>query len=170
MYTKKVPYKDFNGNPRNETVCLNLMETEVFKLMGELKLIANWRQSIQSDDIMELDTAEVVEFYTALENVLLAAYGVPKDDGRRFDKSGRYEFAESALFNAIMLMFVTDPSEATKMIDELMPKGLNELVQKADDNLIELAKNSSNNSDLQRQVEDLRAQLAAQTGGSQPTS
>lgn len=162
MYKTTVPYKDFFDKPRNEVIYLNLTETEVFKLMREFKLIANWRQSIQSDELTDLDTAEVIEFYTALEEVLLASYGVPKDDGKRFDKSGRYEFAESALFNATMMMFVTDPGEATKMIDELMPKGLNELVQKADDNLAALAKAEGTDTDMRRQIKELQAQLAVQ--------
>ena len=78
-----------------------------------------------------------------------------------FDKTDRYSFQQSALFNATMLMFVTDPAKATEMIDGLMPKDMQELVKKADDSLAELAKAQGADSDVHRQLAQLRAQLAA---------
>lgn len=161
MYTKSIPFKDFNGKPRNATVHLNLTETEVFKLLREFKLIFNWRESIQSNEVQELDTGEVIQFYTAMEEILLSAYGKPENDGLNFEKSERYTFQSSALFNATMLMFVTDPAEAIKMIDELMPKNMEDLVKTADENLAALAKQEGTSTEQQREIARLQAELAA---------
>lgn len=158
MYKKQVPYKDLNGKPRNEVVHFHLFEHEVFKLMLEFKTILDWRDSLQGPQ-RDLDTVEVVEFYNALEEILLSAYGVPSEDGRSFNHDGRYEFEKTALFNAIMITFVTDPAEANKIVDELMPSGLEEIIRKADVNL-EKVGTATDNTDLQAEVNRLRAQLA----------
>lgn len=160
MYTKQIPFKDFLGNPRNETVHFNLTETEVFKLLVEFKAIFEWRDSLKGD-VRELETEQVVEFYNSFENILLEAYGVPSPDGMYFRKGGRYDFEESALFNACMVEFVTNPEETTKLVDGLMPKDMENLVRKADDSLAEAAKNSSDEQ-LKAELNRLRAQLAEQ--------
>jgi len=161
LYTKQIPFKDFKGNPRNHTVHFNLTEREVFKLLKEFKQVFDWRESIQSTDIRELDTAEVIEFYNAFEEILLSAWGVPSEDGLHFRKSGRYEFEESALFNACMVLFVTEPEETGRLIDGIMPKGMEEMVKKADANLDALGKSEASESELRREIERLRSQLPA---------
>lgn len=160
MYKVNVPFKDLYDKPHTETVHLNLYETEVFKLMREFQLVLNWRESIQSEDLRQLDTGEVIEFYTALEEILLSAFGHPSADGMHFDKSGRYKYQDSPLHNATMLLFITDPAKATEMVDGLMPKGLEDLVLKADENLAALAKKEGTDVDMRRQIDELRLQLA----------
>lgn len=169
-YTKQVPFKDFKNNPRNQTVHFNLTEREVFKLLREFKLVFNWRDQIQSTDIQELDTGEVIEYYTAFEDILLAAWGIPSDDGQHFRKGGRYEFEESALFNACMVMFVTEPEETGKLIDGIMPKGMEDMVKKAGENLEALGKAEDSPDELKRQIAELRAKVALEAGTTSPTN
>lgn len=162
MYTKQFSFKDFKGNPRSMTVNFNLTEREVIKLLNELKVVFEWRESLKGD-FRTLDTAEVVNFYNAFEEILLSAYGIPTEDGLSFKKSGlRYEFEESALFNACMMTFVSDPGETTKLVDGIMPKGMEELVMKADANL-ERAALSSNDEDLKAEIARLRAQIKTES-------
>lgn len=167
MYSKKVAYKDFRDNPRNEVVHFNLTEREVFKLMVEFKAIFEWQETIKDRAEEETPTEEVVEFYNNFEEILLAAYGVPSADGRYFDKSDRYKFEESALFNAAMLEFVQDPSETSKLIDGLMPKGLQEVVKNADDNLAQMASSKDTDDVLRKEIERLRAKLNDSEDGEQ---
>lgn len=158
MYKKEVEFKDFNNNPRKMTVTFNLTETEVFKLLNEFKTVFEWRNSLDGAQ-RDLGTAEVVEFYNAFENILLASYGVPSEDGLHFRKAGRYEFEESAVFNACMISFVTDPTETSKLIEGIMPKGMEEMIAKADANLVEAAANS-NDAELKAEIARLRTQIA----------
>lgn len=162
MYTKQIPFKDFFDKPKNATVHFNLTETEVFKLLREFQLVFNWRESMAGQELRELDTGEVIEFYTAFEEILLSAYGTPSADGLYFDKTDRYKFESSALFAATMVMFVTEPEETGKLIDGIMPKGLEDMVKKADANLAELAKKEGTSTDVQRQIAELQAKLAQQ--------
>lgn len=160
MYTKSFPFKDFNNKPRNMTAHFNLTEREVFKLLGEFQEIFQWRDNIQGPP-RDLGTEEVVRFYNNLETILLASWGVPSDDGLYFRKSGKYEFEESALFNAVMVEFVTDIDAATTFLDEIMPKDMEELARKADANVIKMGKQEGNDAELQAQIEELKAQLAS---------
>jgi hypothetical protein len=158
VYSVKVPFKDFKGNPRNQVVHFNLTETEVMKLATDFKAVFRWSDSLKAGEDRTLETEEVVEFYNGLEEIMLSAYGVPSDDGLHFRKGGRYDFQESALFNECMLMFVKNPPEAMKMLDGLLPKDMEELVRKVDDGLAQTAQDTENES-LRKQIEELRAQM-----------
>lgn len=158
MYSKSFPFKDFNDKPHNTMVYFNLTEPEVFKLLVELKAIFAWHESLQGPP-RELEAAEVVEFYTNFEEVLLTAYGTPSPDGLSFKKGNRYEFQETALFAAIMVAFVTDPPETLKFLTDIMPKGLPELVKKADDNLAAAMKDADTPEALRAEIARLRSQL-----------
>lgn len=164
MYKKSIPHHDFFDKPRNETVHFNLTEREVFKLLAEFQRVFAWQKSIDGPDQRDLDTAEVIDFYNDFEEILLSAYGVPSEDGRHFHKQGkRYEFEDSALFAGCMKLFVENPMETTKLIDGLMPKDLQAMVEKADANLAELAKSEDASEDLKAEVARLRAMVADQS-------
>lgn len=160
MYTKSIPFHDFYGKPRNQTVHYNLTEGQFFKLFKEFKIILEWRDSLKGEERM-LDSFEVVEFYTALEEIMLSAYGVPSEDGLYFDNDGRYQYEKSALHNAVMMMFLSDPVEANKMVDALMPKGMEELIRKASDNLEKVQNDPSTEAELQAEIARLRALVPA---------
>ena len=160
MYTKTIPYKNFKGEPRNKQVQFNLTVIETFKLLVEFQAIFAWRERINAEtDMRELPTEEVIEFYNNLEKIILDAYGVMSEDGEQFRKGGRYDFEESALFPAVMEMFLTDQQMAHELVDGLLPKNLQDLVAKADANMAELAKNPETEEELRRQIAALQAQV-----------
>lgn len=163
MYTKSVPFTDFHGKPRNQKVNFNLEEREVFKLIVEFQAIFDWQESIKDEDERILDIVEVRAFYNNFEEILLSAWGEPSEDGLHFRKAGRYDFEESKLFAAYMKMCVEDQREANALLDGLMPKGLQDMVKKADANLAALANDPNASESLQAEVARLRAQVEAQT-------
>ena len=161
MYTQNVEFDDFFGKKRKQEVHFNLTEHEVFKLLVEFQAIFEWTDKMQKQDPdAETDTREVIEFYNNLEEIILASWGVPDPDGLHFRKGGVYDFRESALFHSCMKMFVEDPAMANKLVDGLMPKGLQEMVKKADANLAALAKDPNTTEDMAAELERLRAQVA----------
>jgi hypothetical protein len=163
LYTKKVKFADFFGKEREATVHFNLTSHEVFKLLVEFQAIFAWTEKMKDRDPDAVtDTAEVIEFYNYVEDIILAAWGEPDPDGLHFRKGGVYDFKESALFHNCMQTFVENPAEANQLVDGLMPKDLQEIVKRADANLAELAKNPDNDADLQKQIDLLLAQKAAQ--------
>lgn len=158
MYTLRVPYKTFHDKPGNTTVHFNLTETEVIKLLPQFKQIFSWRDKMEGEE-RDLTPEEVLEFYNAFEEVLLASWGVPSEDGMHFRKAGRYEWEESAVFNATMVMMVTDPAQTMAFVDGIMPKNMENMVREANENL---AKMESTTTDARQQaeIERLRARLA----------
>lgn len=166
MYTKMIPHKNFRGKVRNQEVNFNLTEHEVLKLMVEFKAIFDWQERLEArEPDAETPTEEVMEFYTNFEEILLAAWGELDESGDHFKKGGVYEFRESSLFHAAMKLFLEDQAEANRLLNELMPEGLKDIVKAADDNLAALAKEHGENSPLvnaevarlQRELEAARA-------------
>lgn len=169
MYKKSIPYKDLNGKPCNETIHLHLFEREVLRLLVQFNAIIEWRKRMEEgEEIRNLDPAEVVEFYTNLEEILLEAWGIPSSDGKTFRKAGKWDFQESALFNATMMLFVSDPIEANAMVDALLPKGLADLAAKAESNLDTISE--SGTPEQKAEIARLRAELAAAQGDAEPTA
>ena len=160
MYTLKVPFKDYRGLKRTQEVSFNLDAREVFKMLPQLKSVFEWLESNETTEPRNLTTEEVTEFYNDFEEILLAAWGEMSEDGLYFKKAGKYEFEESALFNACMVMFVTEPEKTGKLINGIMPPELFEMVQKADSSDIS-AVAEANASSQALEIEKLRAQLAA---------
>ena len=166
MYTKTVPMKDLDGKPRNITLHFNLFEREVFLLLLEFKAIFEWQDRLMKEEgDRTLSDEEVIGFYNNLETILLEAHGVPSADRLHFDKSGKYEFKDSVMFNAIMKLFVEDQVEANKLLDGLMPKDLQEMVRRADESLAEVAKNPETDDRARAEIERLRAQVAELEAG-----
>lgn len=168
MYSKSIPFTNHKGTPRNTVLNLNLEVREVVKLLVEFNSIFKWMDSNKDGTERELTTEEVVEFYNNLETILLAAYGVMDESGDHFRKAGRYDFEESKLFAATMELFVSDPSEATKMVDELMPKGMEALVRKSEGNIEKLKNDPETSEQVKAEIARLQAKAASlETGGSQ---
>lgn len=167
MYSKKVPYKDFKDRPGNATVYFNLTEREVFKLLGELQAVFAWIDSIRDKEVREIPTEDVVAFYNNFEDILLTAWGEPSEDGMHFRKGGRYDFEESAIFNACMVLFITDPSETMKLIEGILPSGMDQLVKTADENAVQAGKEVGSET-MQAEIDRLRAQIQQQGGHQSP--
>lgn len=171
MYIKKLEFNDFFGKKREQEVHFNLTSHEVFKLLVEFQAIFEWTEKMKDRDPNGVtDTAEVIEFYNNVEEIILAAWGQPDPDGLHFRKGGVYDFKESALFHKCMQLFVEDPAEANKLVDGLMPKDLQEIVKRADANLAELAKSGDiGDEDIQKQIDALLAKKRAVEGQSTVT-
>ena len=139
-------------------VNFNLDAREVFKMLPELKSVFDWLETNRDSDPRELTTEEVSQFYTNFENILLEAYGEMSEDGLHFRKGGRYEFEESALFNACMVLFVTKPDQTVKMLEGILPKELFDMVKNADTNQLSSA-TQSRVAEQEAEIARLRAQL-----------
>lgn len=140
MYSIKVPYKNYKKQAQNKEVFLNLDQRELIKLAPEFDMIFNWRDEMQGDP-RNLDPQEVLPYFTAFEEILLTAYGVPSADGEEFDKSERYRFEQTARFNALLMMFVTDPALVIEFLKEIVPEGAEEMLKKQAENIKKLEAN-----------------------------
>lgn len=128
MYETKVKYEDYNGNHREETLNFNLNETEF--LEWEMMTPGGLENLI--DKILE--KKDRGELYMTFKNLILKAYGVKTDDGRRFMKTDaiREEFLQTEAYNQFMLKLSTDNKVAAAFINGITPKGVSKFKVRQD--------------------------------------
>lgn len=126
MLVKRISYTDYNGNQRSEDFYFNLNKGEIFNLQfgTEGGLDKAIQKIIQTED-----TPKIVKIF---QDIILNAYGIKSDDGRRFIKSEEIstEFKQTEAYSELLMELVSDEKKAADFINALMPKDLAEEAQK----------------------------------------
>lgn len=126
MLVKRISYTDYNGNQRSEDFYFNLNKGEIFNMQfgTEGGLDKAIQKIIQTED-----TPKIVKIF---QDIILNAYGVKSDDGRRFIKSEELstEFKQTEAYSELLMELVSDEKKAADFINALMPKDLAEEAQK----------------------------------------
>ena len=115
MLHKKVTYTNYNGEVVNEDVYFNLTSMEL------VKMEAKYEMSIP-DKIKEVTEANDYRGIIALfEDLLLTAYGVKSEDGRRFvkDPQATKEFGDSIAYAEIFEQIILNPEAAKELGEEI---------------------------------------------------
>lgn len=115
MLHKKVTYTNYNGEVVNEDVYFNLTSMEL------VKMEAKYEMSIP-DKIKEVTEANDYRGIIALfEDLLLTAYGVKSEDGRRFikDEQATKEFGDSIAYAEIFEQIILNPEAAKELGEEI---------------------------------------------------
>lgn len=115
MLHKKVTYTNYNGEVVNEDVYFNLTSMEL------VKMEAKYEMSIP-EKIKEVTEANDYKGIIALfEDLLLTAYGVKSEDGRRFikDEQSTKEFGDSIAYAEIFEQIILNPESAKELGEEI---------------------------------------------------
>lgn len=117
MIKKIIKYKDYNGNECEETHYFNLSKMELTKIEVGYK---NGMEEYIKEAIKTDDRAGIIELF---DRLILDAYGIKSEDGKRFIKSPelREAFKQSAAYSELFMELVTDPKAA-----EAFMKGISE--------------------------------------------
>ena len=128
MIKKTVTYTDYNGVDRTENFYFNMSKAEVMEM--ELSTAGGMAESIQKI----VDAKDAPAIIRVFKELVLKAYGVKSDDGRRFMKvkpDGTLyadEFKETEAYSQIFMELATDADKAAEFVNGIMPA---ELAQKA---------------------------------------
>lgn len=128
MIKKTVTYTDYNGVERTENFYFNLSEAEVMEM--EMSTEGGMADSIQK----VVDAKDAPAIIRVFKDLVLKAYGVKSDDGRRFMKTKadgtRYadDFKETEAYSQIFMELATDADAAAKFVNGIVPA---KLAQKA---------------------------------------
>ena len=128
MIKKTVTYTDYNGIERTENYYFNLSEAEVMEM--EMSTEGGMAESIQK----VVDAKDAPAIIRVFKDLVLKAYGVKSDDGRRFMKTKpdgtRYadDFKETEAYSQIFMELATDADAAAKFVNGIVPT---KLAQKA---------------------------------------
>ena len=128
MLKKTITYKDYNGVERTEDFMFNLTKAEIL----EMQLTKDGGMDAAIKKIVDAKDAPAI--IRVFKDLVLKAYGVKSDDGRRFMKTKpdgtRYadDFKETEAYSQIFMELATDADAAAKFINGIVPA---DLAQKA---------------------------------------
>lgn len=118
MIKKTVKYNDYNGIERTEDHYFHLNEAEVM----ELEMSINGGLSTMIDRVIAAqDGATIMKVF---KDIILRAYGVKSDDGRRFIKNQevRDSFVQTEAYSIIFMELVTDAKKAAEFVNGIIPE------------------------------------------------
>ena len=128
MIKKTVTYKDYNDVERTENFYFNLSKAEVLEM--EMGTDGGMAETIQRI----IDAKDAPAIIRVFKDLVLKAYGVKSDDGRRFMKvqpdGSRYadDFKETEAYSQICMELATDADAAAEFVNGIVPS---DLAQKA---------------------------------------
>jgi hypothetical protein len=120
MLKRDITYEDFNGETVTETFYFNLTKTEIIEL--EVSYKKGLEETIKAIIKAQDNKSLIAEF----KQIVLLAYGVKSEDGRRFIKNDqlREEFAQSAAYDALFMEMATNEDAAANFIMGVIPRDL----------------------------------------------
>lgn len=120
MIKKTVTYTDYNEVERTENFYFNLSKAEVLEM--EMSTAGGMAESIQKI-IDAKDTPAIIRVF---KDLVLKAYGVKSDDGRRFIKSKELSeaFSQTEAYSQIFMELATNADEAAKFVNGIVPADL----------------------------------------------
>lgn len=124
MIKKTITYEDYNGVERTENFYFNLSKAEVMEM--EMSTEGGMAETIQK----VVDAKDAPAIIRVFKDLVLKAYGVKSDDGRRFMKTKpdgtRYadDFKETEAYSQIFMELATDADAAAKFVNGIVPKDL----------------------------------------------
>lgn len=158
MISKVISFEDFAGNPVTDTFWFHLSASEVTELAMSRKGLDEYLEEI-------LKTEDVPKLFEIFKELLGLAVGKPLND-RVFDKSPMItaEFLRSGAYDEFFFELIQNPAMAAEFIKEMMPKDLEDRIEKIMKNRGEAPKQYTD-AELLAMPEDQFLHVA---GGSNP--
>ena len=118
MLTKTITYTDYDGNERTEDFYFNSSKAELTEVQHSVK---GGLKNILEKAVQEKDGPTIMQLS---KEIVLKAYGVKSNDGRRFMKSEEItkEFAETEAYVNLFMELATDEKAAIAFAEGVMPK------------------------------------------------
>lgn len=128
MIKKTVTYTDFDGNERTEDFYFHFTEQELteWELSVDGGLSGVLQRIIQSKD-----NRKIIEIF---KDLLIKSYGEKTPDGRGFIKNEEIlnNFKYTQAFSDLYMELATDDKAAAEFVNGIMPAGLMEKAESAD--------------------------------------
>lgn len=139
MYEKKIKYKDYNGNEREETFYFNLKKSEILEmqLSEEGGLISTLQRIVETQD-----APQIIKYF---KKIILASYGVKSPDGVRFMKSEKLskDFEDTEAYSELIIEMYSNVDFAAEFIKGVMPDLDEESMKEIDAKVMEMKNENS---------------------------
>lgn len=127
MLKKHISYTDYNGLKREEDFYFNLTKAEIMEM--ELSTTGGLTERINRI-IAAQDTATIIKLF---KDLVLRAYGVKSEDGRRFIKSEelKNDFSQTEAYSILFMELATDADAAADFVNGIVPADMAEAAKEA---------------------------------------
>lgn len=117
MLKKTITYTDFNGDTQTEDFYFHLSKAELVEL--ELSEKGGFAEMLQS--IVEAEDGKTI--IAKFKELILKAYGVRSEDGRRFIKNDKLseEFSQTEAYSQLFIELATDADHAATFMKGVVP-------------------------------------------------
>lgn len=126
MLKKVINYTDYNGVQREEEFLFNLTKAEIAEM--ELSVDGGFAEKLKKI----IDAKSAPEIIKVFKEIILKAYGVKSDDGKRFIKTQqlRDEFEQTEAYSNLFMELATNADEAGKFINSIIPQDMEKYTNK----------------------------------------
>jgi hypothetical protein len=117
MLKKTITFTDYDGNKRVEDFYFNLTKAEVSEMeLSETGGLSNFLRKI----VAERNNKKIIEMFKIL---ILKAYGVKSDDGRRFVKNQevRDDFSQTEAYSELFMELAVNAEAAAAFVNGITP-------------------------------------------------
>ena len=118
MLKKTIKYVDYNGVERCEYFYFNLSKAEVTEM--QVSEEGGYDQMLQRI----VDAQDNKEIFKHFKAIILKAYGVKSQDGKRFIKSEELseEFSQTEAFVELIMELASSETAAAEFVNGIIPK------------------------------------------------
>lgn len=120
MLKKTVKYTDLNGMEREEEYLFRLSKAELVEM--QLGTTGGFEEYIRKI-VAANDIPAIAKIF---KDIVIKAYGIKSDDGRRFIKSEEIstEFTQTEAYNQIYIELIGNPEKFADFVNGIMPSDL----------------------------------------------
>lgn len=125
MLAKPIEYEDYNGKVQTEVFYFNLNPTELRDLQySKEEGFEEYFKKVQDDK-------NIPEMFRTIEDLILRAYGIKSEDGRRFEKSDELfmAFKQSMAYQELFMELVSVPEQAKQFFMGLLPVSIQRQIE-----------------------------------------
>ena len=124
MIKKTITYMGFDGVERTEDFFFNLTKAEVMK--KQMSTQGGLGEKIQRI-VASQDQPEIIRIF---EELILDAYGVKSDDGKRFIKSKELStaFSQTEAFSQLFMELAEDDKKAAEFVNGIIPADMSKQI------------------------------------------
>ena len=128
MIKKTITYSDYNGTERTEDFYFNLSKAEIMEM--QLSAAGGMDERLKKI-VAAQDVPTLIKIF---KDLVLMAYGVKSDDGKRFIKNDqlREEFAQTEAYSELFMELVSDDKAAADFVNGIIPSDVAKQMQDKD--------------------------------------
>lgn len=126
MLKKTIEFEDFNGETKSESFYFHLSKAELVEM--EMSMPGGMGEYLKAI----VENGNGGEIIREFKKIVLGAYGQRSPDGSRFIKNQqiREDFESHPAYSVLFMEIMTDSEKAAEFVNGIVPKGLNEDVQR----------------------------------------